>query len=38
MGEGYKHPTELLVLVCLWLSFPHIWGVTTFVSKLGSLL
>ena len=38
MGEGYKHPTVLLVLGVLVVVLSAYMGVTTFVSKLGSLL
>jgi Mn2+/Fe2+ NRAMP family transporter len=38
MGEGYKHPTILLVLGVLVVVLSAYMGVTTFVSKLGSLL
>lgn len=38
MGEGYKHPTVLLVLGVLVVILSAYMGVTTFVSKLGSLL
>ncbi len=38
MGEGYKHPTVLLILGVLVVILSAYMGVTTFVSKLGSLL
>lgn len=38
MGEGYKHPTILLVLGVLVVILSAYMGVRTFVSKLGSLL
>lgn len=38
MGEGYKHPAILLILGVLVVILSAYMGVTTFVSKLGSLL
>jgi Mn2+/Fe2+ NRAMP family transporter len=38
MGETYKHPTWLLILGIIVVIISAYLGITTFVSKLGTLI